>query len=346
MLVRTDLVRFLPYRGRREMYKLAFELKSQKIVLGNLPFIGISYQGREKDMEYREKFSDKSEIKKVMKVAVDYGIRFFSASSLGSADLSSLYLEAVKEIEEEEETNIRLISCISIPLRLGGSKVNDYRRWRTQLTYEIEKFGSNILHKALEDPVLNCRLGWKENLQSAKPYPIIQLQRRLQIDWKRWENSVNNFSEWEIAWIEPGSETDFLAISRSDLLGELVDRTREAGYRCLLGSHHLGVTASLLEEVGIKRFDGYVTPINRLGVMMFPTMREVEKAVRELRGKGKLIIAIKPFAGGRIRPKEALAYVFRKMKVDACMMGVASIEEAKEDFEAARQILADESREE
>jgi len=96
----------------------------------------------------------------------------------------------------------------------------------------------------------------------------------------------------------------------------------------------------------MRGFDGYVTPINKLGVMMFPTRKEVEKAVEESRSRGRLIIAIKPFAGGRIRPKEALTYVFRRVKTDACMMGVASVREAEEDFKAARQILAGKSEEE
>jgi len=175
---------------------------------------------------------------------------------------------------------------------------------------------------------------------------MIQLQRELRIDWKTWENGIDRFSGWRIGWIEPGSETDFLALARSDLLGELIDRTRDAGYRCLLGSHHLGATAPLLEERRMRGFDGYVTPINKLEVMMFPNRREVEKAVRELRGRGKMIIAIKPFAGGRIKPKEALTYVFRRVEADACMMGVASIREAEEDFQAARQVLADKSEKE
>jgi len=175
---------------------------------------------------------------------------------------------------------------------------------------------------------------------------MIQLQRELRIDWKTWENGIDRFSGWRIGWIEPGSETDFLALARSDLLGELIDRTRDAGYRCLLGSHHLGATASLLEEKRIRGFDGYVTPINKLGVMMFPTRREVKKAIEESRSRGKLIIAIKPFAGGRIKPGEALTYVFRKVKADACMMGVASVKEAEEDFEAARQVLTEKKEEE
>jgi len=323
------------------MYRLTLELKSEKLVLGSLPFLGVSYQGREKDEQYRERFSDKSETKKVMKVALKYGVRFFSASSYRFNDLSPLYLEAVKEIEDEEETEITLIACISIPLWISGARVNDYRRWKTQLTYEMEKFGGSILYKALDDPILNCRPRWRENLQGARPYPMVRLQRELKIDWKAWEDSVNRFSGWRIGWIEPGSETDLLALARSDLLGELIDRTRDAGYRCLLGSHHLGATAPLLEERRMRGFDGYVTPINKLGAMMFPTRRKAEKAVRESRSREKMIIAIKPFAGGRIRPREALTYVFRRAGADACMMGVASVREAEEDFKAARQVLAD-----
>jgi len=327
------------------MYRLAFELKMQKIVLGNLPFLGISYQSREKDQQYREKFSNKSEMKKIMKVAIKYGVRFFASSSHRFNELSMLHLEAVREVEEEEEMEIALISCISIPLQIGGAKVNDYKRWKTHLIYETEKFGGTVLQRVLNDPILNFRPQWKETLQNIRPYTTGQLQRRLKIDWRIWENSIDRLSGWKVAWIEPGSETDFLALVRSDLLGELIDRVRDAGYRSLLGSHHLGATVPLLEENRIRRFDGYVTPINKLGIMMFPTQREAEKAAGEARSKGKLLIAIKPFAGGRIRPKEALTYVYKEMEADACMMGVASVEEAEEDFQAARQILADENKE-
>jgi len=328
------------------MHRLAFDLKMQRIVLGNLPFLGVSYQSREKDQEYRERFSDKSEMKRVMKVAVKYGVRFFAVSSHRFNKLSTLHLEAIREVEEEEETDLMLIACLRIPLQIGGAKVNDYKRWKTHLVYESEKFGDAVLQRVFNDPILNFRPQWKETLRSVKPYTMSQLQRRLKIDWKTWENSIDNLASWRIAWIEPGSETDFLALARCDLLGELIDRTRDAGYRSLLGSHHLGATVPLLEENRIRRFDGYVTPINKLGIMMFPTQREVEKAAKEARSNGKLLIAIKPFAGGRIRPKEALAYVYRGMEADACMMGVASVKEAEEDFQAARRILADKSEEE
>ena len=118
-----------------------------------------------------------------------------------------------------------------------------------------------------------------------------------------------------------------------------MDRIHELGYRALLGSHHFGATFPLIEERRVKRFDGYVTPVNKLGVMMFPTQREAEKAVGKAREADKLILGIKPFAGGRIRPEEALNYVYESIKVDSCMIGVGTVEEAEEDFQVAKNVL-------
>ena len=314
-------------------------LDLQKIILGNLPLIGISYQGKQKDEEYRKRFSNKDEMKKVMKVALKYEIKYFASSSHDFNELSPIYLNVIKELEEDEGVEIFLIPCIGIPLEIGKEKVNDYRRWATHLNYEKEKFGKEIIEKYFNDPILNCRYNWKENLKIAKPYNLKEIEKELKIDWKKWEDSIFRFSDYRIAWIEPGSESDFIIISRIDLLEELIDRTLDIGYRVLLGSHHLGVSSSIIEEEKIRKFDGYVTPINKLGCMMFPNKREVENSVIKIRESGKIIIAIKPFAGGRIEPKEALDYVYKKVKVDSCMVGVGSIKEAEEDFRIAKNIL-------
>ena len=309
------------------------------MILGNLPLLGISYQGREKDDEYKGKFSDKHEMKQVIRAALRHGVILFAASSHGFNDLAPIHLAAVKEVGEEEEADLALIVCIGVPLELSGRRINDYRRWKTHLDYESERFGGQIGQRFFEDPVLNCRSGWKENLKLAKSYRPRNLERDLKVNWRRWEESIDKLSDHRISWMEPGSEADFLAIRRVDLLEELLDRIHESGYRCLLGSHHLGASAELIEKRKVKRFDGYVTPVNKLGVMMFPTQRVVEDTVRRARETGKIIVAIKPFAGGRMKPRDALNYVYKKVMVDSCMMGVGSVEEAEEDFGTARAIL-------
>ena len=140
-----------------------------------------------------------------------------------------------------------------------------------------------------------------------------------------------------VAFAELGSETDFLVmVDRMDLLGELVDWLQgDFGYRVILASHHAGLTIPTLEKSGIK-FHGYVTPINKKGVMMFPTQ---ELAVKGIRNARKPIIAIKPLAGGRIQPQPALEYVYGDLNADTCMIGVSSKEELDQDLTTALRLM-------
>jgi hypothetical protein len=310
----------------------------QRVILGNLPLIGISYQGLDKDREYKNKFSDKNEIKRILRVGLKYKVRNFSVSSFDFNELAPLHLEVVKELEKEENIKIPLIACQGIPIEFQGQRIDDYRRWATHLKYETKEFGQEVRTRYLEDPILNFRKNWKENLSSAKSYDKKEIENNLSINWKKWEEKLQKFSDYKVEFMEPGSETDFLALCRVDLLEELVDRTCELGYRILLGSHHLGSTASMIKGK-IKGYDGFVTPVNKLGIMMFPLQRKVEEVIKEVRRDGKSIIAVKPFAGGRIEPKGALEYVFNKIKVDSCMIGVGSVEEAKFDFQIIENIL-------
>ena len=61
------------------MYKLPSEKLGLRIIFGNLSLLGISYQGKQKDEEYKKKFSNKNEMRKVIKNAIRYGIKIFSA---------------------------------------------------------------------------------------------------------------------------------------------------------------------------------------------------------------------------------------------------------------------------
>jgi len=313
------------------------ESQIEKIIFGNLPLLGIYYQGTKRDRECRIKFSNKDEMKKVVGVALRYRIRCFAASSHDFNVLAPTYLEAVNEVAEEKESEVRLVPCLGIPLEFRGEKIDDYRRWATYLDYETKNFG-DVRERYLEDPVLNCRFRWRESLRRAKPYKLRELERELKVNWKKWEDRLSKFSDYDLAWVEPGSESDLLAISRMDLLEELVDRIHEHRHRILLGVHHAGASIPLIEGERV-RIDGYVTPINRLGVMMFPTQKEAETMIGEARRGGKLIIGIKPLAGGRIEPKEALSYVYERTEANSCMIGVSSVKEAEEDFQIARNVI-------
>jgi hypothetical protein len=302
-----------------------------------MPLIGVSYQCEEKDEEYISRFSNKTEIKRIIQTALRLGIIKFAASSAKMSRLAPLHLKVLREIIEEG-LDIDIIPCISIPLTIGGRSVDAFRRWATYL--EIEKRNDpNILKRVMEDPILNFREGWRDRLPQAEPYGKKDFEK-IQADWNKVHEALENFVDLPVSIVEPGSETDFLAMTeRFDLLGGLIDRIKDSGYdKIVFGVHHSGETIPRLEK-SLRNFDGYVTPLNSMGIMMLPTQESAEKAIQQTRNK---IFAIKPLAGGRIKPGEAYRYIFN-FDIEACMFGAATKKEVEENYEEALKAMRSKS---
>jgi len=312
-----------------------------RLILGPLPFIGESYQGPEKNRKYRARFSNIKNTVKILRVAVEkYGLTVIAVGIMPGSNLTSLFFKAIRETERLTNIKIAMIPCVQIPLTIQGEPVDTYRRWLTYYKLESSITGKRTLDKYLEDPVLQCRPGWKakfkDALQHSKPYEREEL-RHLRIDGGKFENAIRNLKDFDVLFAELGSETDFLAMTdKFALIGDLVDQLRSrSGYHVLLGVHHAGLTIPKLENSGID-FDGYVSPVNKLGVMMFPTRK---MALIAIKASKRPVIAIKPLAGGRIEPSEALGHVYKEVGISFCMIGVGSVNEAEEDFQTAAAIL-------
>jgi hypothetical protein len=305
------------------------------LILGHLPIIGVSYQNKERDEEYRKRFSDENEMAKVIEAAIKMGVKKFASATPDSSPLASLHLRVLRNFADQG-FDVQIIPCLGIPLRLGDRKVDDYRRWATYLAYESRTY-PEVRQHMLDDPVLSFREGWRELLPTSKPYGERDFQA-LNVDWRQIEENMSYFTELPVQYIEPGSETDFLALTgRFDLLGELMDKILEAGFQgTLFGVHHAGVTIPKLEEE-LNHFDGYLTPLNSLGVMMFPTKTSAEAAVN---GTSRDVYAIKPFAGGRVEPRTAFTYVF-SLRVKGCIFGAGSISEVERDLGSAIEVIRD-----
>ena len=116
-----------------------------------------------------------------------------------------------------------------------------------------------------------------------------------------------------------------------------MDRIQEAGFKgTLFGVHYAVITIPKLDKE-LKHFYGYLTPLNPLGVMMFPTKVSAEEAVNKTK---KDVYAIKPFAGGRIEPILAFTYVFN-FHVKGCLFGAGFVSEVKSDLESAIKAKSD-----
>jgi hypothetical protein len=308
----------------------------EKMILGHMPLIGSSYQSKEKDRELIRKFSDKNEIRKIFEAAYKQGIRKYATSSSKMSKLSTRHLNLIKEYHKKGY-NFEVIPCFSIPIMLKNKRIDTFKRWATYLKIEKQK-NPAILNRVLNDPILNFREGWRKKLPEATPYSRNDL-KALKIKWDNVEDALNEFSNLPVSYVEPGSETDFLAMTeRYDLLGELIDRITASGYeKILFGVHHAGETIIRLDKE-LEKFDGYLTPINSMGIMMLPTHKSAEDAIKNTK---KEVFVIKPFAGGRIEPSQAFKYIL-KFKTEGIMFGASTEEEIVEDINAyanATQIL-------
>lgn len=274
-----------------------------------------------------------STTRKVVEAAYKMGIHRFAAATPHSSPLSPIHLQVLRLMIAEGH-DIEVLPCIEIPIKLGGVRIDAYRRWGTYASLE-GRLHSEAKIRMLNDPILNFREDWKDWLSKSRPYEKEDFQR-LTIDLKVMDEDLQFFAELPVSHIEFGSEADFLAMSgRFDLLGDLVDKANGHGFQnVLFGVHHAGITIPKLEDK-LEGVQGYVTPLNPLGVMMFPTKSLAEQAVRSAR---KSIFAIKPLAGGRVTPKKAFTYIFG-FPVKDCMIGVGSIDELKETTKTAINII-------
>ena len=306
---------------------------ANRLILGHMPFVGVSYYSEEKDEEYRKRFSEVSATRKVVKAAIRMGIRRFAGATPRSSPLSPVHLQVLRLMIDEGH-DIELLPCIEIPIKLGNNRIEAFRRWATYVEFE-KKIYPEVRQRMINDPILNFTENWKHKLSTSKPYKDEDF-RKLVMDRDQVAEDLEFFADLPIGYIEFGSETDFLAMTgRFDLLGELIERAKGHGFkRVVLGTHHAGMTIPILNDK-LAGFHGYVTPLNPLGVMMFPTKSLAEQAVRSAR---KSIFAIKPLAGGRVTPKKAFTYIFG-FPVKDCMIGVGSIDELKETTKTAINII-------
>jgi len=118
--------------------------------------------------------------------------------------------------------------------------------------------------------------------------------------------------------------------SAEEMLGLIRDEEMSPGIAC-----HDARAILYSEERGYDT-KVYATPVNKIGFWMNHeglTLKVIEKIK-------KPVIALKPFASGRIQPEEGLEFTLSTPGVTAVAIGVANHEEVVQDFKLAKEILS------
>lgn len=297
------------------------------IILGNLPFVGVSYKGHHHERVLIQEFSNPDTVKTIHQKALQVGIREF-AIQIPENEQMRIHWEVLSEISDIS-SEVSVIPNISIPLFLDGQPLDVYRRWTTVLAAYNS---GTILEIVAKDKILQCRPNWQVLIVRAvneKSNFSLEEISRIKLDRGTIEQKISQLSVFPIHFLEFGSEVDFLVASRRmDLIGELIDLGKSQGYSVGFGVHHATLTLPKLDQ--IKGIKGFLTPLNPIGLMMFPTQGEALQAAQNVENHKQRLIGIKPLAGGHFpHVKQSLAFLVQH-GFGRFMIGISSVSELQQ----------------
>lgn len=311
-----------------------------RLIMGIHPYDGCSYVERERDAENHRAFDRAAKVSEVIRYAVEQaGVTVAQVDHMFPV-LNRLHLQAIWETEQQTAIQIGLVAYILIPVTLDGVEVAYSDRAHATFFAQNDRIGGEAFRTHIrQDGIVRYLLGGSLDAlvtpETAPPFTPDEAAL-FEIDYGRLERYLGFFEGCDILVADPGAEIDLLAMTgRFDLIREYIDFLRRRFNTVITSVHHAGVTLPLLETEGIP-VDGYLTPVNRPGMLMSPT-REI--ALDAIRQAGKPVIAIKPMAGGRYLGHKAFEFVFDEVGVAACMFGMGTIEQVSETTRAAKEVL-------
>ena len=311
------------------------------LIMGLHPFDGVSYKNEKIDKKNLDLFQTTSSVSEVY----EYVIKKYNLSMAQIDHMNPLlnrqHIQALQETEKKTKKKINLLAYILIPVKYENKIISYSKRCHATLyDADMNHIGyEKYINKIHKDEILKYNLnGDYNNLitnQNTKPYTPKESEK-FTIDYNLLEQYIGFFAGCDILIADPGAEIDLLAITgRFDLIKEYIRFLRKKFKIVITSVHHAGITIPLLEENNID-IDGYLTPTNKLGMMMFPNRETVEFA---LKNTNKPVIGMKPLAGGRFLGEKAFEYVFDKLKINSCMFGMGTIKQADSTIKSALSVI-------
>ncbi|MBO5152506.1 MAG: hypothetical protein J6B73_10155 [Methanobrevibacter sp.] len=154
-----------------------------------------------------------------------------------------------------------------------------------------------------------------------------------------WDEDIELFSSYDC----PLMLVDEFITDAYDwrLTSKILSRINDAGSLSGLVTAFPSRTTDLLKDnIDMDLFDFYMIPYNSLSYMIDISAfnaSQRQEFIDKVKGLNKKIIATRIMAAGVLKPKEAFTFYKNVDFVDAICMGVAKVEEAREDFELLKE---------
>jgi hypothetical protein len=288
-----------------------------KVILGTHPFDGITYTSIHRDQLFRQQWTGVRSMVHLLKPIVS---RFGVTSVRGfpsTTQYSYWHQKAIHQTMQELDTEIAVVLGTILPLKQSI----DIRPYLYRLSLQASRQYAAIWRK---DAIIQYWLDHNDNpveaarqfIQQATALPLIppRAWKNVDIDYHKLDELLQRYKEFNV----------LVTYIRDQIQGPF-----------LLGTHYAGIIIPLVEAAGLN-VDGYSTPVNAMGILMFPTQ---ELAVQAIHATSKPVIAIKPLGGGRVPPRVAFFYVFKEIGVHAAMVGIGGLTEAQETLTEAHRLL-------
>jgi hypothetical protein len=316
------------------------QVELPRLIMGIHPYDGCSYVDSQRDHENLLRFDQAGKVSQVLQYAVkEEGLTTIQVDHM-LPSLDRLHLQAIWETERQTDTQLGLIAYILVPIKLDGKDITYSKRAHATLYAHDAAVGGDAFREHIrEDEIIQYILHESSSAlvtpDSVAPFTPVEVAR-FEIDYQKLEYYLGFFAGFDILIADPGAEVDLLAMTgRFDLIREYITFLRQRFATVITSVHHAGVTIPLLERENIPA-DAYLTPVNKLGLHMFPTRDIVLDSIKQAR---KPVIAIKPMAGGRYLGPRAFEFVFNEVGVSASMFGMGTIAQVKETIGVAKQVL-------
>jgi hypothetical protein len=154
-----------------------------------------------------------------------------------------------------------------------------------------------------------------------------------------WEEDIELFSSYDC----PLMLVDEFITDAYDwrLTSKILNEINDSGSLSGLVTSFPSKTSDLIvDNLDMDLFDFYMIPYNSLSYMMDISAfnaSQRQEFIEKIVNLNKKIIATRILAAGVLKPKEAFTFYKNVDFVDAVCMGVAKVEEAREDFEMLKE---------